>query len=129
MSWRPAVGLQIFFYKMLGVCFPVFSISAVVFIEVQLVHSEGYPNVFRLPKLLVGIAVGHPYIAHDSAAARVVHIVRCGDKGDVGLFELLGNCPARFGYNSFVPKSFTKAIAKVKAIIATYIHISNRDVI
>lgn len=51
-------------------------------VQIQLVHPEGYRDIFGHPLFYIGIAVNHPQFSHNGPAGGIIHIVGSGDKGN-----------------------------------------------
>lgn len=109
---------------------PIFFIYPVLLsVEIQLIHSECYQNVFGLPQFFIRVPVRHTYGLYHVSTSRIVYIVCSCDIRNVRLFQHADHCPTRFGTNSFVPKLFPDAIAQIVAVVFAYMDTADRYIV
>ena len=108
-------------YKMNRIFVPIFFIYPILLsIEIQLIHSECYQNVFGLPQFFIRVPVRHTYGLHHISTSRIVYIMCSCDIRNACLSQHADHCPARFGTNSFVPKLFPDTITQIVAVVFAY---------
>lgn len=116
--------------KMNRIFVPIFFIYPVLLsVEIQLIHSECYQNVFGLPQFFIRVPVRHTYGLYHVSTSRIVYIVCSCDIRNARLFQHADHCPTRFGTNSFVPKLFPDAIAQIVAVVFAYMDTADRYIV
>ena len=84
---------------------PIFSENTVIlFIEIQLIHSEGNQKILGPALFFIGILIFHSHLPHNPAAAGIVNVMRRCDIGKSVLLYLRYNSPPGFRDNSPMPK-------------------------
>ena len=69
---------------------PIFSENTVIlFIEIQLIHSEHHRNILRLPLFFIGILIDHPQIPHHAPAPGIVSVMGGCQIGKAVSFPIL----------------------------------------
>ena len=117
-------------YKMNRIFVPIFFIYPILLsIEIQLIHSECYQNVFGLPQFFIRVPVRHTYGLHHISTSRIVYIMCSCDIRNACLSQHADHCPARFGTNSFVPKLFPDTITQIVAVVFAYMDTADRYIV
>ena len=113
---------------MIRIAFPVSAVDPVLPVKVQLVHPEGHPEIFRLPKLFIGVAVPHPQFAHYAAAARIVNVVGGGDVGELRPQPVYYSACC-FGADAFAPVFPADQVTKIMAFIVSKMDVADGRVV
>lgn len=112
-------------YKMNRIFVPIFFIYPILLsIEIQLIHSECYQNVFGLPQFFIRVPVRHTYGLHHISTSRIVYIMcSCWYKECLPVSTcrpLPGTASVQIPlYQNFFPISITQIVAVVFAYMDT----------
>ena len=98
-------------------------------VKIQLVHSEGDQDIFRLPRFLVRIAVGHAHAFHHVSACRVLYIMCRRYVWNSGFSDFLQHRKGSFCHNALMLAVPSQGIAEIMAFPRVHVDIANGDII
>lgn len=96
-------------YKMNRIFVPIFFIYPILLsIEIQLIHSECYQNVFGLPQFFIRVPVRHTYGLHHISTSRIVYIMCSCDIRNAYLVSTCRPLPGTLRYKFLCAKTFSR---------------------